>query len=257
VIRRQLTLSIAVILLAIAIPLLAPYDPQQIVADNANTAPNSAHWLGTDSFGRDVLSRLMYGAPVTLGRAALATVITCVTGGIIGVSMGAFGGWLDAFVSMWVNASLAIPSFVVALVVVTLIGQGELSVVLAVMASQVAVYARYARSIAQTISHQPYVESTRALGAGWHWVLSRHITPNALPQLVGFSGVIFAYSILTGAALGFIGIAGEVGQPEWGAMLAEGRQSLRVAPWVSLSAGAAITLVVFTVNTITTRWARG
>ncbi len=211
------------------IPLLSPYDPRQIIADNVNVAPGSVHWLGTDSFGRDVLSRLMHGAPMTLGRAALATLITCVMGGIIGTAIGMFGGWVDALVSMWINAWLAIPSFVVALMVVTLIGQGEVSVILAVVGSQIAVYARYARSIAHTISHQPYIESARALGAGWHWVLWRHIMPNALSQLIGFGGVVFAYSILTGAALGFIGIVGEVGQPEWGAILAEGRQSLRVA----------------------------
>lgn len=248
---RRLILIAALFLLIAILPTLAPYDPYQVDADNPQQPPGEAHPLGTDTFGRDVLSRLMHGAPVTLGRALLATLIVCTVGGLIGAASGAFGRWLDALVSIWINAWLAFPGFILALVMVTLIGQGETGIIVAIAAAQVAVYTQYARAIARMTRHQPYIESARALGASRMWVFWRHIVPNALPQLVGFGGVIFAYAILNGAALGFVGVAGQIGLPEWGMMLAEGRQHLRAAPWVSLSAGAAITSVVFCVNSLT------
>lgn len=248
---QRLIIVSAMFVLALVSPMIAPYDPYQVNADTANQLPNLMHLLGSDALGRDVLSRLMHGAPITLGRALAATLLVCAVGGIIGAASGAFGRWLDALVSMWVNAWLAFPSFVLALVIVTLIGQGEIGIVLAIAAAQVAVYTQYARAVARAIRHEPYIESARALGASRLWVFWRHIVPNALPQLIGFGGVIFAYAILTGAALGFVGIAGQIGLPEWGMMLAEGRQNLRAAPWVSLSAGAAITCTVLLVNGIT------
>lgn len=252
--RAAAVIVLSVVVIAL-LPLFAPYDPYTITPLE-NSAPDFTHWLGTDSFGRDVLSRLMHGAPITLGRASIASLLVLVIGGVIGAASGAFGRWVDSWVVGLVNVWLAFPSFVVALIVITLVGQGELSIVLAVAASQIGAYTQYARAVARSVRHEPYIQVARSLGATRLWVFWRHIVPNALPQLIGYGGVIFAYSILTGAALTFVGLVGEPAQPEWGAMLADGRRSLRASPWVSISAGAALTLAVLTINHLTARLLR-
>lgn len=247
---RAARVLIPVVLVALALiaPAFAPYDPMQTDALRAFLPPGQAHPLGTDAFGRDVLSRVLVGGQRTVGLAAGATLAVLFVGGTAGMIAGYAGGVIDGGISALVRSLLALPGLLIALVAVSVAGRGDAAALAAVALSQVAFYAQYARALARSVGGMDYIVSAQALGATPWRIIARHVAPNCAPQLIGYAGVTLGYCILTGAGLGFLGVIGEPGQPEWGTLLAEGRQYVRVAPWIGAAAGAVITGFVLAVN---------
>lgn len=238
-----LLLFVAAILLA---PVAAPYDAMRTDSANTLQAPNAAHWLGTDALGRDVLSRALYGGQHTLLIAGAATLIAVVPGVLLGLLSAV--GWLERPIAVLTNALLAFPGLLLALLVITLLGQGAFQLALATGLTQVAPCARVTRAAVKAVLAQGYIEAARGLGAGQGRIVSRYVLPNVMATVLAYAAVIFAYAILNSAALSFLGLGGEPGIPDWGVMLAEGRQAFRLAPWVAAVPGLAITLTVLLAN---------
>ena len=251
--RRWMPLVMTALFVSVALfaPRLAPYDPLHTDPVNALQAPSSAHVFGTDILGRDVFSRVLHGATRTLLMAGGATALALVVGTALGIAATArgFGRGID----LLLTALLAIPGLVIALVAVTLSGAGETALAIAVGIAQIATCARVTRAAARAAGHTGYVEAARSLGARERGIAWRHILPNAAPTVLAYAAVIFTYAILNVAALAFLGLGGDLSSPEWGAMLAEGRQVFRTAPWVAFAPGAAITLAALLANALADR----
>jgi len=239
-------LLIWLLLFVIVAPLLAPADPMQTNPANQFQAPSGQYWLGTDLLGRDVLSRAFYGGQRTLLIAAVATGIALIPGVLLGLVSGMTGA--DRWIAVFINAVLAFPGLLLALLVLTLVGQGAAQLALATGVTQIAPCARVTRSAVIAVRSTGYIEAARGLGASRLRLIFWHIVPNILTTILAYSGVIFAYSILNSAALSFLGLGGQPGIPDWGAMLYEGRQAFRVAPWIAAAPGIGITLTVILVN---------
>lgn len=245
---------LAVILLAICAPLLAPYDPYHAEDGLYLQAPSPAHPLGTDTLGRDVLSRVLWGARQTLGMALLATAITIGPGLLIGILAGFYRGWADRLAMAVMDTLLAFPNLLLALTLIALTGTGPLQVALAVGSAGLPAYARVIRTATLEVSSQPYILAATASGATQRRILTHHILPNILGAALSFGAVSLSWSLLNGAALVFLGFGGNPATPDWGAMLAEGRAAFRVAPWIALPPGLGITLVIYAVNRLASAW---
>lgn len=240
---RLLLLLIALVIVA---PMFAPRDPMRTNTEAARQPPSIVHVLGTDALGRDVWSRLAFGGQRTFGTAALASVIALLPGIAVGLLLNAAPRRAGLMAQTFITAILAFPQLIFALVVVTLIGQGGLA--LAIGITQIAPTARVVYSATLPIRVAGYVESARALGAPPMHMLRAHILPNVAPTVLAYAGVVFSYSLLNSAALSFLGLGGEPGVPDWGVMLAEGRQAFRSTPWVALASGVAITVSIMIIN---------
>lgn len=240
-------LGLAAVALIFA-PWVAPYDPMQTAPDQTMQPPGVEHPFGTDAFGRDVFSRLLYGGQRTLAITILATATTVLTGLCLGLVAVAAGGWFERVVLSFINALLAFPSLLLALIILTLLGTGAVPLALAAGLSQVGAYARIARSAVIAVRPALYIEAALVMGADSRHIFLRHILPNIQPTITAYTGVMFSYNLLNSAALSFLGLGGAPGVPDWGVILAEGRAVLRAAPWISLAPGIAITLVVMAVN---------
>lgn len=237
------------VLATLLAPLIAPYDPMHTDPARQLEAPSRNHLLGTDLLGRDVLSRALYGGQHTLLIAGMATLIAVIPGVLLGL-LGAVN-WVDRLVTIFVNAVLTFPGLLLALLILTLIGQGAVPLAMATGFTQLAPCARITRSAVISVMSLGYVESAYSLGARQAWVIVKHVLPNVLFTVLAYTAVIFAYAILNSAALSFLGLGGEPGIPDWGVMLAEGRQAFRAAPWIAAVPGFVITLTVVLANRIT------
>ncbi len=198
--------------------------------------------------GRDVLSRTLYGGRQTLLAAILATLLAAALGLPLGLVARAQNPLVSGAALALVNAMLALPGLIVALVVITLLGPGVVPLIVALGLSEIAPFAFATRGAVQAVRSEGYIEAAVNLGAGeWH-VLVDHVWPNVQPTVTAYAGVVFSYMLLNGAALGFLGLGSELGTPEWGVMLAEGRAVFRVAPWISLAPGIMLSLTIWAVN---------
>jgi peptide/nickel transport system permease protein len=230
---------------------IAPYDPMQI-HDVILQTPNSDHLLGTDHLGRDVLSRLLYGGRHTLSITVIATGIALTVGVVLGVIWGLAPKGLDALLTVIMSAVLAIPSLLMALVILTLLGRGMGQIALAVGVSQIGLVVQVVRGATMSIRNAPYIESAYAVGATRGRIIGYYILPNIFPIVATYGGVVLGYSLLNGSALTFLGL-GELGVPDWGVILADGRKVFDVAPRIAIYTGLLITSVVFSVNLIIDR----
>lgn len=242
---RLLLVLIALVMVA---PVLATHDPMRTNTDAQRLPPSAAHVLGTDALGRDVWSRLAVGGGRTFGMAALASFVALLPGVIGGILLSSASRRTSAFAEISLNALLAFPSLIFALIALTVLGSAVEALILAVGIAQIAPTVRVVRGAAVAAYQEGYVESARALGASPSRIVFMHILPNIAPTLLAYTGVIFSYSLLNSAALSFLGLGGQPGVPDWGVMLAEGRQAFRSAPWVALAPGAAITASIMIVN---------
>jgi peptide/nickel transport system permease protein len=243
------TLVVAVVVLgALLAPWLAPYPPNEISLREQLQPPSPAHPLGTDFYGRDLLSRLLYGGRATLGVAALAVGIAVVAGMAVGLAGGWSRGWLGQGWVALIDLLLAFPALLLALLVVGLLGAGLSTLAIAVGIAGIPAYARVVRSIGMGTRSAVYVEAARALGAGTGHILRRHLWPNAVEPAIALATLDVGRVILYVAALGFLGLGAPPPQAEWGLMLYEGRQYLATAPWASMVPGLAIALTVVAVT---------
>jgi peptide/nickel transport system permease protein len=243
--------------LVLLLPNFAPYDPMLTDPINRLQSPSLAHVFGTDTFGRDVFSRWLHGGSRTLLSAAVATSIGAVGGVLFGVSMGGRFGFVSAFSTLLMQALLTMPGLVTGLVMVTLLGVGSPSIVLAVGLSQVAPMSFVLRAAVEQIRSADYVTAAVSAGASPFRIARDVMARNIAPVLWSYVGVVFAYCLLNSAALSFLGLSGDPSIPDWGAMLYEGRIAFREAPLLSLFPGAAITLTVLLINWATQDRLRG
>jgi peptide/nickel transport system permease protein len=252
--RRQPGLVFWAAVLAVAIlcallaPWLAPYPPNDISLGEQLQPPSRAHPLGTDFYGRDLLSRLLYGARVTLGIAALAVGIAVVAGMAVGLIAGWSRGWLGQGWVALIDLLLAFPALLLALLIVALLGAGLSTLALAVGIAGIPAYARVVRSIGLSVRSASYVDAARAMGAGTGHILLRHLWPNAIEPAIALATADVGRVILYVAALGFLGLGAAPPQAEWGLMLYEGRGYLATAPWTSMVPGLALALTVVAVT---------
>ncbi len=238
----------AVVGLSLAAPVLAPYSP--IAADPANQLlpPGPAHLAGTDLFGRDVWSRLLWGGRLSLAAGILAVTLAALPGSLLGLLAGYSGGWLDALLMRLVDMLLAFPSLLLALALVAWLGPGLVSAALAVGLAGIPRFARLVRASTLGVRSELYIEAARVIGCRPERILLRHVAPNVSSAVIVLGSLELGYALLNIGALSFLGLGAQPPTPEWGAMLAEGRGLLRDAPWAPTAPGLAITLTVLAFN---------
>jgi len=237
-----------ILFLVLAAPLFSGRDPLAMDSSSQLLPPDATHWLGTDPFGRDILSRLLWGGRWTLGVAGAALFITVGGGLVLGLLAGFYGGLLDEMVMRAMDVMLAFPGLLLILGLVAVLGAGSETLAVAVGLAGVPVYARVVRSAVLSVRSEGFVVAARAVGCRNRRILTRHILPNTLGSIIAFAAVQFGWAILNSSALSFLGLGESPTVPEWGAMLNLGRGYLRSAPWVSTVPGLAIALTVLAVN---------
>lgn len=229
-------------------PWLAPYDPYRSDLEGSLAGPGPTHLLGTDELGRDILSRIIYGARLSMVIGGISVSIGVILGVPIGLFAGYFGGRIDLFSQRAIDVLLGFPSIILAIVLVTMLGVGLVNVMIAVGIVSVPTYARLIRGQVLSLKTQEFVEAARALGAGSVRIVLRHIFPNTLAVLIVQTTLQVASAILAAAALGFLGLGVQQPTAEWGAMLSTARQYIQLAPHTLIFPGLAIMLTVMGFN---------
>ena len=237
-----------VVLSAVFAPLLTPYEPDSRNIRARFAPPTAEHVLGTDNFGRDTMTRILYGARVSLRVAVLAVGIAATIGILLGAIAGYFGGLLDQVIMRVVDVFLAFPPILLALLLVAAIGSSAFSVTVALGLIYWTAYARVIRSSILALKHEDFVEANRALGARWHRVLFRHVLPNSIGPIIVVASVGMGSAVTAEAALSFLGLGVQPPTPSWGSILNTGLQFLRQTPWLATFPGAAIMLTVLGFN---------
>lgn len=241
---------LVIVLAALLAPWLAPAPPDTIDLAAQLAPPSPAHPLGADFYGRDLLSRILYGSRITLLVATAAVALALVVGTLIGLLAGYAQGWRSqAWVGL-MDLLLAFPALLLALLVVALMGPGLIALAVAVGVSSIPGYARLVRSLVLVLRSAPFVEAAVALGGATPHILARHLLPAVFSPLLALATLDFGRAIISVAALGFLGLGAAPPTAEWGLMLFEGRGYLATAPWASAFPGLAITLTVLAVTTV-------
>jgi peptide/nickel transport system permease protein len=239
-----LFISLTLIFMSIFAPLLAPYDPIVQSLPNRLLPPlTPGHWMGTDDFGRDIYSRLLYGSRITLYIVLLVILTAPVVGLIIGTVAGYFGGWVDAVLMRITDIFLAFPKLILALALVAVLGPGMVNAVLAIAITSWPPYARVARAETLTVRNSDYIAATRLQGASALRLIWGHVMPMCLPSVIIRVTLDMAGVILTAAGLGFLGLGVQPPLPEWGLMISAGRKFLFEQWWVATMPGLAIFIV--------------
>jgi peptide/nickel transport system permease protein len=234
---------------AAAAPLVAPYDPTALTSAQLES-PSFSHLMGTDARGRDVFSRVLFGARLSLGAAFVTLTLIVTIGLTIGVVAGYYGGWVDSVLMRAADVILAVPTVVLALAIIGLLQTGLTSVILALSGVWWVSYGRLARGLVLAARERAFVESARALGASDVRIIARHLLPNVIPTVLVLATLDIGAVMLAVSALNFLGLGVMPPTPEWGAMINEGKNALFVAPHVALFPGLALTLTVFGLNLI-------
>ena len=243
-----LVLTLLLLVMALLGPWLAPYDPEQFHFSSRFASPSADFWLGTDSFGRDLLSRVLVGAQATVLLALLATLIGSLLGAIIGLVSGYLGGRVDEVMMRIVDAVMAIPGLLFALLILSALGSSALNAVIAIGITFAPGMARVARSVTLTVREQDYVAAAVARGEGLAWIVLREIAPNTLAPVIVEATIRVAFAIMLLATLSFLGMGAQPPAPEWGLMIADARDHLYRSPWPIVVPGIAIATVAIAFN---------
>lgn len=238
----------AVVIVAVAAPAIAPFDPMKLSIPDRLSPPSIEHPFGTDLYGRDVFSRVLYGARISLRVAVTASVLALACGALVGVVAGLAGGTLDALLMRATDVALAFPGLLLAIGISAALGTGERSIILALWFVYLPRFARLARAVALQVKSLDFVVAARALGAGEARVAWRHVGPSIVSPLVVQVSVYFSEMILAEAALSFLGLGTPPPFPSLGNVLSEGRDYMRLAPWISIFPGTFILFTVLGVN---------
>jgi peptide/nickel transport system permease protein len=236
------------VLVAIFAPLLAPYDPIKTDWGAIRHAPSAAHWFGTDELGRDVLSRVIYGARASLMAGVVSVVIAFAVGVPIGIVSGYVGGVFDTVVMRVIDAFLAIPFLIMAIALAAFLGPSLTNAMIAIGISTAPIFARLARGQTLIVKVEEYIEAAYSLGVRPMTILTRYIFVNAFPPLLVQSTLAIATAIIAEAALAFLGLGQQPPAASWGSMLNTARMALTQAPWMSIYPGVAIFLTVLGFN---------
>ncbi|WP_114196046.1 glutathione ABC transporter permease GsiD [Edaphovirga cremea] len=240
---------LALIVVAALAPYLVPFDAENYFDyDRLNEGPSSLHWLGVDSLGRDIFSRILMGAQISLAAGIFSVVLGALVGTFFGLLAGYYEGWWDRITMRICDVLFAFPGILLAIGVVAIMGSGMSNVIVAVAIFSIPAFARLVRGNTLVLKHQTYIESARSIGASDWTILMRHILPGTISSIVVYFTMRIGTSIITAASLSFLGMGAQPPTPEWGAMLNEARADMVIAPHVAIFPSLAIFLTVLAFN---------
>ena len=243
-----LAVFLAVVVMALFAGVLAPYDPVAQGVGPANEAPSRAHWAGTDSFGRDLLSRIIYGARIALAVGIVAVLLAMVVGVTLGLVAGYYGGAVDAVIMRVMDGLFAFPIIILAIAMMAVMGFGVKNVIIAVAVGFIAPFARVTRADVLAVKEEPYIEAARLAGVSGPAIIARHVLPNVLAPIIVQAALRVSGAIITEAGLSFLGLGPPPPTPVWGSMIAEGRNFIVMAPHVSTIPGIALMVTIVGLN---------
>ncbi len=235
-------------LLAILAPLLPLADPYATSWSTIRKAPSAAHWFGTDDIGRDILSRMIWGAQASLMAGVISVAIAVATGVPLGLISGYFGGWLDQIISRITEAFLAMPFLIMAIALAAFLGPSLTNAMIAIGLSAMPIFIRLTRAQVLAVRTEDYIEGARSIGLGHHDIMLRYILPNIVPPIIVQATLTVATAIIAEASLSFLGLGQQAPAASWGSMLNVAKNYLSQAPWMAMWPGAAIFLVVIGFN---------
>lgn len=250
VVTVGMIIIIGLILVAIFAPQIAPYDPYQLEIKNRLAPPSWDHWLGTDRVGRDTLSRVIYGTRTSLEIGLTAVSFAGLVGVSLGMIAGFLGGWVYAVIMRIMDALMAFPMILLALMIAAVLGGGIQNVIIALAVGLMPGYARLMCGQVLVVKESDYILAARSFGANAWYIMVRHVVLNCLPPIIVFVTMMLGGAILAEAGLSFLGIGVEAEVPTWGGMINDGREYLLSNPILSFAPGAALMLVVFGFNMV-------
>ncbi|MFS0784693.1 nickel transporter permease [Bacillus sp. 1P06AnD] len=236
------------IALAILAPLIAPYDFKGQALANRLKPPSSDHWFGTDDFGRDIFSRVVYGARISLWVGFFSVVGSLTIGCLLGIIAGYFGKWVDVLISRIFDIMLAFPSILLAIAIVAVLGPSLQNALIAIAIVNIPSFGRLIRSRVLSVKEEEYIVAARAIGMSNTRILFSHVMPNSMAPIIVQGTLAIATAIIEAAALSFLGLGAEAPNPEWGKMLSDAKPFLTTAPWTMVFPGIAIMLTVLGFN---------
>ncbi|MGJ7911601.1 nickel transporter permease [Neobacillus sp. LXY-1] len=236
------------IILAIIAPVIAPYSFKEQVLTDRMQAPSSKHWFGTDDFGRDIYSRIVYGARISLWVGFFSVLGSVVIGTLLGIIAGYYGRWVDTIISRIFDIMLAFPSILLAIAVVSILGPSLQNALIAIAVINIPNFGRLVRSKVLSVKQEEYIMAARAIGMRDTRILLKHILPNSISPVIVQATLAIATAIIEAAALGFLGMGAQAPTPEWGKMLADSKNYITQAPWTLFFPGIAIMLTVLGFN---------
>lgn len=240
---------VLLVLIAIFAPVLVPYDAENYFDyDQLNAGPSLQHWFGVDALGRDIFSRVLLGARLSLVAGVVSVAVGAVTGTLLGLLAGYYEGWWDRIIMRICDVLFAFPGILLAIAVVALLGTGMSNVILAVAIFSIPAFARLVRGNTLVLKHLTYIESARSIGAQDLTIILRHILPGTLSSIVVYFTMRIGTSIISAASLSFLGLGAQPPTPEWGAMLNEAQADMVMAPHVAIFPSMAIFLTVLAFN---------
>ncbi|WP_093228157.1 ABC transporter permease [Thermoflavimicrobium dichotomicum] len=235
------------ILIAILAPVLTSYE-YSARSDDLNQAPSAEHWFGTDEMGRDVFTRVIYGARISLWVGFFAVTGSIVFGSFLGLIAGFYGGWRDTIISRFFDILLAFPGILLAIAIVTILGPGLNNALIAIAIINIPTFGRLMRSSVLRVKEEDFILAARAIGMKNSRILFHHILPNCWTPIMVQGTLSFATAVIEAAALGFLGLGAQPPEPEWGTMLSDSRPFIQTAPWTMIFPGLAIMLTVLGFN---------
>lgn len=241
-------LIVVIILIAVFAPFVAPYDHLKQSLVDRLAHPSAEHWLGTDELGRDVLSRIIFGARVSLTIGLVPTLISMAIGTVLGLYAGFYGGKVDFIIMRLADVMLAFPSLLLAMVVMYTMGGGLINIFIALSLVNWASTARIVRSQTLSLKEKEYVEAARSIGVKKPTIMFRHILPNCLPSLIVLFTLNIPAAILSEASLSFLGVGAQPPSASWGLMVVRGKKYLFSEPWLSIAPSVAIMVIVLAFN---------
>ncbi len=234
--------------IALLAPVLPIADPYATSWSAIRKAPSAAHWLGTDDIGRDILSRMIWGAQASLMAGVVSVFIAVITGVPLGLISGYFGGWLDQVISRITEAFLAMPFLIMAIALAAFLGPSLTNAMIAIGLSAMPIFIRLTRAQVLAVKTEDYIEGARSIGLGHHDIMLRYILPNIVPPIIVQATLTVATAIIAEASLSFLGLGQQAPAASWGSMLNVAKNYLSQAPWMAIWPGAAIFLVVIGFN---------
>jgi peptide/nickel transport system permease protein len=239
---------VAIVVMAVCADFIAPYNPLEQSYAHIMEGPSLDHWLGTDSFGRDMLSRIIYGARIALIVGILAVLLAMVIGVTLGLISGYYGGIIDTVIMRLMDGVFAFPILILAIALMAVMGFGVRNVIIAVAVVSVAPFARVTRGDVLAVREEPYIEAARLSGISNTAVIFRHVLPNVLAPIIVQGALRVSAAIITEAGLSFLGLGPPPPTPVWGSMIAEGRNFIVMAPHISTFPGIALMITVVGLN---------
>ncbi|AOV08467.1 nickel transporter permease [Sporosarcina ureilytica] len=229
-------------------PSIITYDPTKVDVLNKLQSPSKEHWFGTDNFGRDIFTRILYGMPLTLKVGFLSVAMGGIVGVVLGIVSGYYGGKVDTIIMRVMDVLLAFPGILLALAIVSVLGGSLTNVIIAVSIFSVPAFARIVRGSTLSVRKLEYIDAVRALGASDFRIIFKHILPNVMSPIIVQATLRIATAVLTASGLSFLGLGAQPPEPEWGAMLNDGRTYMKSAPHIILFPGMMIVIVVLAFN---------